>query len=98
MELDAGHYGLHGLTLSMVGRRYFAGDTANALPKLPGHGVVDWRSDWKAGPWQFTLRALNLLDKKYSTFAGFQSDPANDFFYYPAEPRTVTGTVSYAWK
>lgn len=98
LDWDAGGYGRHGLAVAAVGRRHYAGDTANALPRLPGHAVVDWRSDWISGPWQFTLRALNLLDKKYASFAGFQAFPANDFFYYPAEPRTVIGTVGYAWK
>jgi iron complex outermembrane receptor protein len=98
LELDAGNRGRHRLDLSLVGKRYAAGDTANARTQVPGYASADWRSDLDFGPWRLTLRVLNAFDKRYASFAGFQSFPANDFFYYPADGRTVIASARYAWR
>lgn len=95
---DGGRWGRHHLAATLVGPRYYAGDTANARGRLAGYGVADWRSDWNIDAWQLTLRVLNLLDKRYARFAGVQAFPPNDLFYYPADPRTVIVSAAYRWK
>jgi iron complex outermembrane receptor protein len=98
LSWEAGHWGLHTLAATFIGPRHYAGDTANAREKLAGYGVADWRSDWELDAWQLTLRVLNLFDKRYAQFAGVQAFPPNDFFYYPADARTLIVSAAYRWQ
>lgn len=71
---------------NFVGRRYFAGDTANQQRRLPSYTVVDLSVSKRIETWTVRARALNLFDRKYAPTAfnyGFGEG------YYPADGRTL---------
>jgi len=80
-----------------VDRRYFSGDNANAFAQMPAYATVDIKAAWHLAQWTVSARIGNLFDKRYATFAGYSSW-YNDQYYYPAEPRSVFTTASYAFR
>lgn len=71
---------------NFVGKRHFAGDTANQQRRLPSYTVVDLSVSKRIEAWTLRARALNLFDRKYAPTAfnyGFGEG------YYPADGRTL---------
>lgn len=90
-----GRWGDHALQANHVGERYFGGDTANALARLPGYTTLDWQSRWQLRQWELGLRLTNLTDQKYASVAfdyGFGAG------YYPANPRGAYLTLRYRFE
>lgn len=91
---SAGAYGTHSAQINYLGNRRYSGDVGNTLEKLPGYATLDILSSWDLKPWTLSLRLLNALDRKYAPFAGF-STFSNDYFYFPADGRTLQLTARY---
>lgn len=90
-----GMWGDHALQANHVGKRYFGGDTANALARLPAYTTLDWQSHWQVRHWELGLRVANLTDRKYASVAfdyGFGAG------YYPANPRGAYLTARYRFE
>lgn len=92
---SGGRWGDHALQANHVGQRYFGGDTANALARLPAYTTLDWQSRWQLWQWELGVRVVNLTDKKYASVAfdyGFGAG------YYPANPRGAYLTARYRFE
>jgi iron complex outermembrane receptor protein len=90
-----GIWGAHALQANHVGKRYFGGDTANALARLPAYTTLDWQSRWQLRQWELGLRLANLTDRKVASVAfdyGFGAG------YYPANPRGAYLTARYRFE
>lgn len=82
----------------LVDRQRFGGDFYNKHGSLSGFGVID--SSIKYQPVQkegrnfaISLSINNLLDKKYSDYAGWSDFSGK--YYYPAEGRNILLSVKY---
>jgi iron complex outermembrane receptor protein len=89
-----GHLGTYSLAGTYVGNRRYSGDFANSLGSLAGYTTVDLQGRWTLARWTFTARLINALNRRYAPFAGF-STFVNDYFYYPADPRSLFVSVRY---
>lgn len=85
---DVGQYGQYTAQINRTGERPYSGDFANQRQKLAGYTTVDLQAAWNVKPWTLSLRLLNALDKRYSPFAGYSPYIA-DYYYYPADGRTL---------
>ena len=94
---DGGNIGQYTAVVNYVGERYYSGDFANTLDKLPGYTTVDFMAGWNFKPWSISARLLNAFDKKYSPYAGY-STFQSDYYYYPADGRTFLMTASYNFR
>ena len=94
---DGGTIGKYSAVATYVGERYYSGDFANTLGKLPGYTTVDFMAGWNLKPWSISARLLNAFDKKYSPYAGY-STFQSDYYYYPADGRTFLMTASYNFR
>ncbi len=100
---NANTYGKYVAQVNYVGERYSSGDFENSLNKLPSYTTMDLRAIWDLKPVTLSLTALNIFDKKYSQFALYALDPAtgytqSDYFYFPADGRTIYVSVKYDFK
>jgi iron complex outermembrane receptor protein len=87
-------FGAYSLAVTYVGERRYSGDFANALGHLAGYTTVDLQGRWTVARWTFTARVINALDRRYAPFAGY-STFVNDHYYYPADARSLFGSVRY---
>ena len=94
---DTGAFGRYGATTTYVGNRRASGDYANVRDKLPAYSLVDLQASWKTGEWTLTTKVLNAFDKKYSPYGGFSSF-YSDYYYYPADGRSVQASLRYDFK
>lgn len=90
-------YGKYVAQINYVGERYTSGDFANDLIKLPSYTTMDLRANWDLKPVTLSLTALNIFDKKYSPYAIFSAF-RNDYFYFPADGRTLYFSARYDFK
>lgn len=84
------------------------GDEADRRAPLAGYTVVNARFGWRNGRWAATVRAQNLLDRRYSVYGVYAENPKGSFagpapdipavepFVTPAYPRTMSVTVQWA--
>ena len=103
-----------GLDSMLVGSQAVAGNESGNRPelgKLAGYAVFDARVVWQMrSRWQASLRAANLLDRRYANFAGGNRDlfpagralqPGDEAqasrFLAPGGGRTLTLAVRYEW-
>lgn len=72
-------------------------DFGNNFPKIAGYGVVNSALRYQRGPWFFSARMNNLLDKKYSTSGsvGFDAGFTLREAYFPAPERNYWLTARY---
>ena len=89
-----GHYTAQ---LNYVGERYVSGDYSNVLKQLPAYATVDLRASWDFKPIQVTATALNLLDKRYAPY-GLYSTHHADYFYFPADARSIFVSARYDFR
>jgi len=94
---DGGTAGTWSVLASQVGRQRFSGDEANMLATRPGYAIVDLRADWALRDWLLTARISNLLDRDYAGSAGYSS-AWGDYYYYPADPRSLFVGARYRLK
>lgn len=96
---DTGRNGRYSAVLNAVGARPYSGDYDNAQGNLAGYATLDLLGTWNLKPWKVTARLLNALDKRYAASAGYATYlfPPN-YYYYPADGRSVMLTVGYDFK
>lgn len=92
-----GRAGTWGLLVNYTGKQRYGGDDANTLDERPGYTTVALRADWDLKPWKITARVTNLLDRHYATYAGY-STAYGDYYYYPADPRSVFVGLQYDFR
>ncbi|MCB1886489.1 MAG: TonB-dependent receptor [Rhodocyclaceae bacterium] len=80
-----------------VGERRYSGDFTNALKPLDGYTTMDLQAQWRHQTWSFGMKVLNLFDQRYAPFALYSSFQG-DFFYFPADRRTVYLSARYAFR
>ena len=100
---DGHQNGKYVAQVNYVGQRYTSGDFNNSLDKLPSYTTLDLRGNWNIKPVTISLSMLNVTDKKYSPYALYAYDPATnytkqDYFYYPADGRTLYLSARYDFK
>ncbi len=80
-----------------VGEQPLGADFANSFPRLDAYTVTNLSARFVTGPWTFTARVNNLLDREYSETGAlgldntFTTRPA----FFPAPERNLWATVSY---
>lgn len=94
---DGGRYGDYSALVNYVGSRHVSGDYTNEREKLPGYTTLDLRAQWDFKPLQLTLTALNLTDKRYAPY-GLYSTFRSDYFYFPADGRTLFLSARYDFR
>lgn len=80
-----------------VSNQVLGGDFDNDYPKIAGYGVFNSTLRYQKGPWFFSARANNLLEKEYATSGAVGLDAfwvARDA-YFPAPERNFWLTVRY---
>jgi len=92
-----GGFGAWSAVYNYTGKQRFSGDSANTLDWLPAYQTVDLRIDWDLRPWQLSLRATNLFNERYAGAAGYSSAWA-DYYYYPADPRSLFIGARYTFR
>lgn len=85
------------LAARRVGERVGSGDFANALDRLPAYTTVDLAAAWDLRALRLQLKAANLFDKRYATYGGFDVYRP-DYYYYPADGRSVQLSARYDFK
>lgn len=83
--------------INYVGSSYVSGDFANALNKQPSYTTIDLKANWDIKPLHLALTALNIFDKRYSSFTLF-SNFKNDYFFFPADARSIYLSARYDFK
>ncbi|WP_300441481.1 TonB-dependent receptor [Zoogloea sp.] len=94
---DAATAGRYGATWTHTGKRRFGGDFDNTKEMLDGYGILDLHADWKLRDVTLQLRLANATNQKYAPYALFSSF-AGDYYFYPAEGRSLFGTVRYDFR
>ena len=94
---DAYRHGKYIAQVNYVGERYTSGDFSNSLNKLPSYITLDLRASWNIKPVTLSLSALNITDKKYSPYGLFSSFK-NDYYYFPADGRSLYLSARYDFK
>jgi iron complex outermembrane receptor protein len=94
------------VTGNYVGKRYFLNDQANAYSRLNGYMTLDTNLSWRSKDLTVTFGINNILNKKYSEYAGVVVDsayescsginwPAGSKFYYPSPERNFSLKLEY---
>ena len=91
---DGGAVGRYTLVASRVGKRHYSGDFRNERKMLAGYQTVDLQATWDLKPWVLSLALQNVFDKRYSPYAGYSPTIA-DYYYYPADGRSLRFTARY---
>ena len=94
---QGGARGNYSAVLRDVGERRYTGDNANRLKRLAGYSTVDLQAEWTLQAWSVGLRVMNLFDQRYAPFALYSSFQ-DDFFHFPADPRTVFVSVRHDFR
>ena len=94
---DSGAFGRYSAMLNYVGARPYSGDARNIRKSLASYSTLDLQASWNIKPLVVSLRVLNALDKRYAPFAGY-STSINDYYYYPADGRSVFLSARYDFK
>lgn len=88
------------LTSDLVYRSgaYASGDISNKYEQLPSFMLANITMNIQYKGFQFTAKANNILDTKYSTYTGVYEDYITGepvFYYYPAQGRNYSLSLSY---
>ncbi|MBI3901553.1 MAG: TonB-dependent receptor [Nitrosomonadales bacterium] len=92
-----GQLGSCSVIANYVGDRRYSGDFANALSKLPGYLTVDIQASRDMKPWTITAKLLNVFDKRYAPYGGY-STGWHDYYYYPADARSLFVNARYSFR
>ena len=90
-------YGIYTAQVNYVGASFVSGDFANVLNKQPSYTTLDLRATRNFKAFKITATALNVFDKRYSPFTLF-STTRNDYFFFPADGRSLYLSVGYDFK
>lgn len=75
----------------------------NTLAAMPSYTVADIYANYKVGNWETRLTVKNVGNSQYSTYGGYgfvtgpNSNNANNYFYYPSDPRSVFVSAKYTF-
>ena len=75
----------------------------NSLAAMPSYTVADIYANYKYGNWETRLTIKNVGNSQYSTYGGYgfvtgpNSNNANNYFYYPNDPRSVFVSAKYSF-
>lgn len=94
---DAAQAGRYGATWTFVGKRHFGGDLDNTKERLDSYGVLDLHANWQIRDLLLQLKVANATNKKYAPY-GLYSSFYSDYYFYPAEARTVFATLRYNFR
>lgn len=97
LSWQGGRAGTWSTLVNYTGKQRYSGDDANALAERASYTTVDLRADWNLKPWRITARITNLFDRKYATYAGY-STAYSDYYYYPADPRSLFVSARYDFR
>ncbi len=92
-----------------VGKRYFLNDQANDYSRLNGYTTIDTNLSWRHKDLTINFGINNILNKKYSEYAGVMvddtwdsstgspgiTDPKGTKFYYPSPERNFSLKLEY---
>jgi iron complex outermembrane receptor protein len=90
-------YGKYLLQANYVGSRYFADDIQNTKDKMPQYLTLDAKATWKINEFKINLTGLNIFDKKYAQ-SGILNFNKTDYYYYPANGRSLYISAEYEFK
>ncbi|MCB1907254.1 MAG: TonB-dependent receptor [Rhodocyclaceae bacterium] len=91
---DGGGAGRWSAIVRDVGERRYSGDFTNSRKRLSGYTTADLTAEWQVDAWSVKAQVLNLFDQRYAPFALYSSF-RDDFFYFPADPRSVFVSARY---
>ena len=94
---QGGALGAYSVVANYVGDRRYSGDYANVRGQLAGYATLDLQGRWDLKPWTLTAKLVNVLDKRYAPFGGY-STFRNDYFYYPADARSIFVNARYSFR
>ncbi len=94
---DGAAWGNYTGKINYVGQRHVSGDYDNIRQSLSAYTTVDLRANWKVKALQINASALNLFDKRYAPY-GLYSSYMSDYYYFPADGRTLFVSASYDFK
>jgi iron complex outermembrane receptor protein len=94
---QGGKAGTWSAVVNYTGHQRYSGDDANLLAREPGYTTADLRADWNLKPWLLTARVTNLFDRHYASSAGY-STTYSDYYYYPADPRSLFVSARYNFR
>ena len=75
----------------------------NSLATMPSYTVADIYTNYKFGNWDARLTIKNVGNAQYSSYGGYgfvtgpNSNNANNYFYYPNDPRSVFVSAKYSF-
>lgn len=75
----------------------------NSLASMPSYTVADIYANYKYGSWETRVTVKNVGNSQYSTYGGYgfvtgpNSNNANNYFYYPSDPRAVFVSAKYSF-
>lgn len=93
---QGGAFGTYSAIARHVGDRRYGGDFTNSQGYLPGYSTLDLLASWDLKPWLITARLNNALDRRYATYGAYASW-ASDFYYAPADGRSIALSARYAF-
>jgi len=90
--------------VSYTSTQFYEGDQNNSLNKMPSSTILDLGGIYKQGDWEASLKIKNILDKRYANYGGYgfvNTSPGHSgysYYYYPADPRSISLTLRYMFK
>jgi iron complex outermembrane receptor protein len=100
--LVASHWSIGGVINYVGSQRYDASPVYyNSLAAMPSYTVADIYANYKFGNWEARFTVKNVGNAQYSTYGGYgfvtgpNSNNANNYFYYPNDPRSVFVSAKY---
>ncbi len=97
MGWRGGEWGNWNALVTHVGRQRVSGDTLNVRETDPGYTTVDLKAGWDIQSWKLSGRILNLLNRRYAPLMGY-STTYNDYYYFPADPRSVFVSLEHRFR
>lgn len=94
---QGGELGTCSVVANYVGDRRYSGDFANALGMLPGYLTMDIQANRDMKPWVVTAKLLNMFDKRYAPSGGY-STYWKDYYYFPADARSLFVSAQYSFR
>jgi len=93
-----------GGVVNYVGQQMYDSDPSisNSLAKMPSYAVGDIYTAYRSGKWEGKLAIKNVGNTYYSSSGGYGSllvpggNTAQNYYYYPGDPRSVFLTVKYS--
>ena len=94
-----------GGVVNYVGNQHYDASPVyyNSLATMPSYTVADIYSNYKFGNWDARLTIKNVGNAQYSSYGGYgfvtgpNSNNANNYFYYPNDPRSVFVSAKYSF-